>query len=84
MAKVRLEGQTHCEVILSPKTKTVTIKKLEIKDAEFYDVILDKKEDMRAEFIAKALKIGSIALQDIAVVEKTDYVKREFQSCATS
>jgi hypothetical protein len=29
--------------------------------------------------VKKALKIGAIALKDIAVVEKIDYVKREFQ-----
>lgn len=79
MAKVKLEEQVLCEVILSPKTKTVTIKKLEMQDPEFYDIISDKKEDMRSGFIKKALKIGSIALQDIVVVEKTDYIKREFQ-----
>jgi flagellin-like hook-associated protein FlgL len=79
MAKVKLEEQALCEVILSPKTKTVTINKLEMHDPEFYDVISDKKEDMRSGFIKKALKIGTIALQDIAVVEKTDYIKREFQ-----
>jgi flagellin-like hook-associated protein FlgL len=79
MAKARLEEQGHCEVILSPKTRTVTIRRLEIQDQEFYDVISNQKESMRAEFITKALKIGSIALQDIAVVEKTDYIKREFQ-----
>jgi hypothetical protein len=79
MAKTKLVELPSCEVILNPKTKTVTIKKLEMQDPEFYDAISDKKEDMRAEFITKALKIGSIALQDIAVVEKTDYIKREFQ-----
>jgi hypothetical protein len=79
MAKAKLEEQAHCEVFLSPKTKTVTIKRLEMQDPEFYDIISDKKENMRTEFITKALKIGSIALQDIAVVEKTDYIKREFQ-----
>ena len=79
MAKVKLEEQSLCEVILSPKTKTVTIKKLEMQDPEFYDVIFDKKEEMRSGFIKKALKIGSIALQDITVVEKIDYIKREFQ-----
>ncbi len=79
MARARLEGPAGCEVILNPKTKTVTINKLMIQDAEFYDAVSDKKEDVRAEFVAKALKIGAIALQDIMVVEKTDYIKREFQ-----
>jgi hypothetical protein len=79
MAKAGLEEQAHCEVVLSAKTKTVTIKQLEMQDPEFYEVISEKKEDMRVDFITKALKIGSIALQDIAVVEKTDYIKREFQ-----
>ena len=74
-----MEEQAHCAVFLSPNTKTVTIKRLEMQDSEFYDIISDKKENMRTEFITKALKIGSIALQDIAVVEKTDYIKREFQ-----
>jgi hypothetical protein len=50
-----------------------------MQDPEFYEIISDQKENLRTEFVKKALKIGAIALKDIAVVEKIDYVKREFQ-----
>jgi hypothetical protein len=79
MARTRLEENPPCEIILNPKVKTVIVKELEIRDQEFYDVISSKKENLRRDFITKALKVGAIALQDIEVVEKTDYIKREFQ-----
>ena len=79
MARAKLEAQTGCEIDLNPKTKTVVIKRLEMQDPELYEIILDQKESIRTEFVKKALKIGAIALKDIGVAEKIDYVKREFQ-----
>jgi hypothetical protein len=79
MAKANLEAQTECDLVLNPKTKTVTIERLKMQDPEFYEIISDQKENLRTGFVKKALKIGAIALKDIAVVEKIDYVKREFQ-----
>lgn len=73
MVRASFEEPLHCEISLHPKTNIVVIKKLEIQDREFFQVVSDKKESARLDFVTKALKISAIALQDIAVVEKTDY-----------
>jgi hypothetical protein len=78
MAKTKLE-QPEFDITLNPRTKTVLIKKLEMQDPEFYDIILDQTESTRTDFVTKALKIGAIALKDVKLAEKVDYIKREFQ-----
>lgn len=79
MARAKLVEQHEFDISLNPKTKTVHIKKLEIQDIQFFDIILDQPEKTRGEFVLKALKIGAIALKDITIAEKVDYVKGEFQ-----
>jgi len=79
MARAKLVEQHEFEISLNPKTKTVHIKKLEIQDPEFFDIILDQTENTRGEFVLKALKIGAIALRDVTITQKVDYIKGEFQ-----
>ena len=55
------------------------IKGLEIRDPELYEIMSDQKETARPEFVKRALKVGAIALRDIVVTEKIDYIKKEFQ-----
>jgi hypothetical protein len=79
MAKQRLVEHPEFDISLNPKTKTVIIRKLELQDSEFYDVISDLPENTRADFVTKALKIGAVALKDITITQKVDYIKAEFQ-----
>lgn len=79
MAKTALVETTKSQIILDEKTESVTIKNLEIRDHELYEVISDQKELERPEFVKRALKVGTIALKDVLTTEKIDYVKREFE-----
>jgi len=67
------------QIILDKKTESILIKNLEIRDHELYEIISDQKELERPEFVKRALKVGAIALKDVLVTEKIDYVKREFE-----
>jgi hypothetical protein len=79
MARQRLVEQPEFDITLNPKTKTVLIRKMELQDPEFYDIISDQAENTRNDFVTKALRIGAIALRDVNLAAKVDYVKREFQ-----
>ena len=79
MARQRLVEQAEFDITLNPKTKTVLIRKLEMQDPELYDIISDQAENTRNDFVTKALKIGAIALKDITITQKVDYIKAEFQ-----
>lgn len=79
MAKAKLITQITPQVILSKRTNSILIKGLEIRDPELYEIISDQKERARPEFVKRALKVGAIALRDIVVTEKIDYIKKEFQ-----
>jgi len=80
MAKSKLITQITPEVILNKRTNSILIKGLEIRDPELYEIISDQTERTRPEFVKRALKVGAIALRDIVVTEKIDYIKKEFQS----
>lgn len=67
------------QIILDKRTESILIKNLEIKDHDLFEVISEQKEMERAEFVKRALKVGVIALHDVLVTEKIDYVKREFE-----
>lgn len=43
-----------------------------------YEAISDQTEIARIAFVKRALKVGVIALRDMLVTEKIDFVKREF------
>ena len=79
MAKPKLVEQTSPEISFDAKGKTVTIRRLEKQDSGFFEIMLDQKESFRGVFVRRALKVGALALRDIAVTEKIDFVKREFQ-----
>jgi hypothetical protein len=66
-------------IIVDKKTKSILIHNLAIKDHDIFEVVSDQKEMERAEFVKKALKVGVIALKDVVVAEKIDYVQREFE-----
>jgi hypothetical protein len=67
------------QIALDKRTESVFIRNLAIKDHEVFEVISDQEEIERPEFIKRALKVGVIALRDVLVTEKIDYVKREFE-----
>jgi len=79
MAKSRLVNQIKPQIILDTKTHAVSISRLEIRDRDVYEIISDQRAAARPDFVKRALKVGVIALRDILVTGKTDYVKREFQ-----
>jgi hypothetical protein len=71
------EGKT--QITFDKRTERVIIRNLEIKDHEVFEVLSDQKELERPEFVKRALKVGVIALRDVVVAEKIDYVQREFE-----
>jgi len=79
LAKSELLERIKSQIILDKRTESILIKNLEIKDHDLFEVVSDQKEMERAEFVKRALKVGVIALHDILVTEKIDYVKREFE-----
>ena len=79
MAKSELLERIKSQIILDKRTESILIKNLEIKDHDLFEVVSDQKEIERAEFVKRALKVGVIALHDVLVTEKIDYVKREFE-----
>lgn len=79
MAKSELLERIKSQIILDKRTESILIKNLEIKDHDLFEVVSDQKEMERAEFVKRALKVGVIALHDVLVTEKIDYVKREFE-----
>jgi hypothetical protein len=78
LAKSELLEKTKSQIVIDSRTESVLIKNLSIKDREVFEVISDQDEIERPIFIKKALKVGIIALRDVWVAEKVDYVKREF------
>lgn len=79
MAKSELIEEGKSQIILDKKTRSILIRELEIRDHEMYEAISDQTEIARLAFVKRALKVGVIALRDILVTEKIDYVKREFE-----
>jgi len=79
LAKSELLERIKSQIILDKRTESILIKNLEIKDHDLFEVVSDQKEMERAEFVKRALKVGVIALHDVLVTEKIDYVKREFE-----
>jgi len=67
------------QITVDKKSESVLIRNLMIKDHEVYELVSDQKEMERPEFVKRALKVGAIALRDIVVAEKIDYVQREFE-----
>ncbi|NWF87819.1 hypothetical protein HXY32_08450 [Candidatus Bathyarchaeota archaeon] len=66
------------QIILDRRTESICIKNLTVKDPEVFDVLSNQKEVERPEFVKRAVKVGTIALRDVVVAEKIDFVKREF------
>lgn len=80
MAKSEWIAKTKSQVIVDKRTESVIIRNLSIMDREVFEVILDQDEIERPVFIKRALKVGIIALRDVLVAEKVDFVKKEFDS----
>lgn len=79
MAKSELIERPKSQIVLDKKSESVLIRNLIVKDHEVFEVLSDQKDLERAEFIKRALKVGTIALRDVVVSEKIDYVQREFE-----
>lgn len=67
------------QITVDKKSESVLIRNLLIRDHEVFEFVSDQKEMERPEFVKKALKVGAIALRDVVVAEKIDYVQREFE-----
>lgn len=80
MSRSELIEKTKSQIVVDKRTETVVIKNLSIKDREIFDVISEQDDVERPVFIKKALKVGIIALRDVLVAEKVDFVKREFDN----
>lgn len=76
---VRALERIKSQITVDKKTESVLIRNLMIKDHEVYELVSDQKEMERPEFVKRALKVGVIALRDVVVAEKIDYVQREFE-----
>ncbi len=79
MAKSQLLKRIKAQITLDGETETVLIRNLALSDSEVFEVLSDQEESERAEFVKKAIKVGVIALRDVFVAEKIEYVKREFE-----
>lgn len=83
MAKSELLEKTKSQILIDRRTESVFIKNLSVSDREVFEVLSGLDEVERPVFIKKALKVGTVALRNVLVAEKVDYVKREFDSlCA--
>ena len=80
MAKSEWISRLNSQVSIDSKTESILIRNLLIQDREVYDVLSDQEDSERVQFVKKAVKIGAIALKDVVVKEKIDYVKREFDN----
>jgi hypothetical protein len=80
LAKAEWISRINSQVSIDSEAKSITIKNLLIKDREVFDVLSDQERSERVQFVKKALKVGVIALKDVVVKEKIDYVKKEFES----
>ncbi len=80
MAKSEWISRLNSQVSIDSKTESILIRNLLIQDREVFDVLSDQESSERVQFVKKALKVGVIALKDVVVKEKIDYVKREFDN----
>ena len=79
MAKLELPERAKSQITIDKKTESILIHNLSIKDHDVFEFVSDQKELERPEFIKRALKVGAIALKDVVIAEKIDYVQREFE-----
>jgi hypothetical protein len=79
LAKSELLEKIKVPIIVDKKTESILIRNLAIKDHEVFEFVSDQKEMERAESVKRALRVGVIALKDIVIAEKIDYVQREFE-----
>lgn len=67
------------KIIFNDESKTVLISDLLLDDIEVFNILSSKEEHERIDFVKKAIKIGVIAIRDITVTGKIDYVQKEFE-----
>jgi hypothetical protein len=80
LAKAEWISRINSQVSIDPEAKSILIRNLLIKDREVFEVLSDQECSERVQFVKKALKVGVIALKDVVIKEKIDYVKKEFES----
>jgi len=80
LAKSKWVSRLNSQVLIDSKTESILIRNLLIQDREVFNVLSDQESSERVQFIKKAVKVGAIALKDVVVKEKIDYVKREFDN----
>ena len=68
------------KVFVDKRNQIIVINNLSINDQDVFDALSNQNEVERPIFLKKALKIGTIALRDVMISEKVDYVKREFDT----
>lgn len=79
MAKSELIEKTRAQIIIDNKSEKVLIRNLNVNDHEIYEILHDQKDFERIEYVKRALKVGAIALRNVVVAEKVDFVQREFE-----
>ena len=79
MAKSELVERPQAQIVVDKRTEAVLIRNLTVKDDDVFAVLVDQKDFERIEFVKRALKVGAIALRDVVVAEKVDFVQREFE-----
>jgi hypothetical protein len=70
------------KIFVDKRTQSVLINNLSINDPDVFEALSNQNEAERPIFLKKALKVGTIALRDVMISEKVDYVKREFDTLA--
>lgn len=80
MAKSEWVSRLNSQVSIDSKSESILIRNLLIQDREVFEVLSDQESSERVQFVKKALKVGAIALKDVVMKEKIDYVKREFDN----
>ena len=79
LAKSELVERPQAQIVVDKKSEAVLIRNLTVKDDDVFAVLVDQKDFERVEFVKRALKVGAIALRDVVVAEKVDFVQREFE-----
>jgi len=73
-----LEGITVSEIRLDPKSSTLILE-VEIDDPDLFNLLSKMDGDERNDFLSRAIKVGSIALQGSETRMRLDYVRGEFE-----
>ena len=75
-----LVEERKSKIVVDKRTQSVTINNLSVNDQDVFEALVKQDEFERPVFVKRALKVGTIALRDVLIAEKVDYVRREFEA----